>query len=203
VSSVLRETKGLAPSSLHTEKEKRCSHCHLWRDLDNRKAHTDLEVTSVAKNIYKANESRERIKQIIDSDDWEKDKRVKQAQAAAVRRSQAAAPLLEAYSEIEDQYLLVSVLKALWPLDFEKRDDAFRNLLRGYVYDHGLICGIRLQTPTGNMTFEAELGPKNEKVYVFSYDSNSFRPTIQRLSNREDWLRIFFTQAAKLIEPIL
>jgi len=157
----------------------------------------------VAINIYKTNESRDRVKQILEYKSSEKKQQEIQAHTSAVRRSQGAAPLLAAYSEIEDQYLRVSVLRALWPLDFDKRDDAFRSLLLGYIYDHERICGIKIQTPTGRLTFETELDSMNEYVYIYTYDSDSIRPKTHRYSNQEDWIKNFFTQAAMLIDPLL
>lgn len=119
-----------------------------------------------------------------------------------MRRSEGARPLISAYSSLKDQCLSVAALRALWPLDFDKRDDTFKSLLLGYVYEKDLICGVRIQTPTGNMTFETELGSMNEYVYIYTYDSNNIRPTTQRFSNREDWLNIFLMQAAKLVDPL-
>lgn len=155
----------------------------------------------MAINIYKKNESRDLVKHILERKNSEEKQRAIQEHTAAARRSQGMEPLLAAYLDLEDQYLRVSVLRAIWPLDFDKRDDAFRNLLLGYVHHDDLICGIRIRTPTGNMTFVTELGPMNEYVYIYTYDSNGLRPQTRQLTNVEDWLNIFYTETAKLIDP--
>lgn len=156
----------------------------------------------MAINIYEKNETRDKLKQFLERKNSENEQQKVQEYAAAVRRSEGARPLLSAYSNLADQCLRVEVLRAVWPLDFDKRDDTFKNLLLGYVYEKGLICGVRIKTPTGNMTFETELGAMNDYVYIYTYDSNSIRPSTQRFSNGEEWLNLFLMQAAKLIDPL-
>jgi hypothetical protein len=154
----------------------------------------------MARGIFKKNKTVEAVKELVKKREAEFRAAQTKKRADAERRSIAFEPLSVMLSEVEDEYVRVSVLRAIWPLDFDKRPDRIKGLIEGYMLSESLCCGVKVRTATGRIMFETDIDGQGKISYIYSYESMGMRPVTREFSSREDWLQAFLYEMTKLIE---
>lgn len=142
------------------------------------------------------NQTLERLRQIAQGQSADdSDIRRRQAKCAEL-----AAPLIQAFRDLENQFVKIDVLKRLWPEDYEQRNDRFGGLLINWIGPASNPHGLRLAIPHGTISFEVALRQDESPVFLCVRDIHSQRPAIMEFNNREEWLDYFFKSVAEWIE---
>lgn len=119
---------------------------------------------------------------------------------AAARRHQAFRPLLDAFMDVQDQYVRVESLKAIWPRDFQQRNERARGLLAALLGGERQPHGLRLYIPGGYRTFDVQENWDGTLTYVSARETEGMRPHIVNFSQLEPWLEVFYETMASLLE---
>lgn len=146
------------------------------------------------------NETLTKLKVIVSQAASDQDSAKQQRLSELQRLSNAAAPLLVAYSDLRDQFVSLSVLQQVWPSDYHARRDTVNALFLGYIGEFGIHYGLRFLVPGGQMRFSVEPRANGQLVYVTTWDVCNSRPTSKEYLNCEDWLNHFLRAMSDLIE---
>ena len=118
----------------------------------------------------------------------------------ARQRSEAAAPLLQAFADIQHRFVRIDVLKRIWPSDYQRRPDHARGLVAGVLGGERYPYGLSLFIPGGHAVFEVDLTWDGQLHYVSSRETTSTRPQAARFETPEPWLEEFYQTLAQLLE---
>jgi hypothetical protein len=123
----------------------------------------------------------------------------KQANIAR-QRAAAAVPLFEAFKDVRNQLVKVSVLQRIWPEDFHNKDDHATVLLSDVLGDKRAPYGLRLHIPGGFRRFEVEVLADGNLNYVAVRESLGGRPHVANFNSPEPWLDSFYITMGSLLE---
>lgn len=119
---------------------------------------------------------------------------------SAIRRHEAARLLLQAFSDVQDQFVRVDILKAIWPEDYQRRNDRARGLLAGVLGGERYPHGLRLYIPGGYRTFDVQESWDGTLSYIVARETYGMRPHIAHFSESAPWLDAFYETMAALID---
>ena len=119
---------------------------------------------------------------------------------AAARRHEAARPLLQAFADVQDQFVRVEILKGIWPQDYQRRNDRARGLVAGLIGPEAYPHGLRLFIPGGFRTFDVQEGWDGTLTYVSARETYGMRPHLAHFSEAEPWMDVFYETMATLLE---
>lgn len=114
----------------------------------------------------------------------------------------AAAPLVEAFRDLEDQYVRIEMLREIFPRDYDRRDDRVRGLLVEYLGDAGagLLNGVAFHVPNGEIRFRVSHTRERGLTYLATRNLGTLRASSREFVVREDWIDHFFRIMADLVE---
>jgi hypothetical protein len=122
-------------------------------------------------------------------------------QAGIARRKAAAAvPLFEAFKDVRNELVKVSVLQRIWPENFHDKDDHATVLLSAILGDKRAPYGLRLHIPGGYRRFEVEVLADGSLNYVAVRESLGGRPHVANFNSPEPWLDSFYLTMGSLLE---
>jgi hypothetical protein len=146
------------------------------------------------------NETLSRIRAIAHAEASSRDARRRSSSASLKRRHEAARPLLQAFSDIQNEYVKVDVLRRIWPEDFERRDDRLAGLVTALLGTERYPCGIRIRLPGGYRSFEVEESWDGELRYINARETEGARPSIVQFGDVEAWMESFYQSMAVLLD---
>lgn len=114
--------------------------------------------------------------------------------------AQLAAPLVRAFKDVEKEFVRISILKQIWPIDYHRRDDRVSVLLVGMLGSTDAPYGLKLAVPHGFLRFEVTLKSDGSPVYSCIRDTDGQRPMSMDFANRDSWLEYFYKSIADLVE---
>ena len=116
------------------------------------------------------------------------------------RLSEAAAPLLKAFADVQNAFVRIEVLKRIWPEDYQRRPDQASGLLVGYHGGERFPCGLSLHIPGGSASFEVEETWDGKVFYHSSRDTMGSRPRFWKYESPGPWLDDFYQLLATMLE---
>ncbi|MBK1717686.1 hypothetical protein [Thiocystis violacea] len=114
--------------------------------------------------------------------------------------SELAEPLIRAFKDVEREFVRISVLRQIWPHDYDRRDDRVAGLLIQMIGPEGAPYGLALAVPHGSLRFEVALKTDGSAVFSCTRDTHGQRPSMMDFANGEDWLEFFYKSIADLVE---
>ena len=114
--------------------------------------------------------------------------------------SELAAPLIRAFKDVEKEFVRISVLRQIWPHDYDRRDDRVAGLLISFVGSDEAPYGLKLAVPHGSLRFEVSLKGDGSPVFSCYRDTHGQRPLAMDFANGDDWLEFFYKSIADLVE---
>ncbi|MBK1720982.1 hypothetical protein [Thiocystis violacea] len=114
--------------------------------------------------------------------------------------AELAAPLIHAFNDVEKEFVRISVMRQIWPYDYDRRDDRVSGLLVNLVGPSEAPIGLKLAVPHGFVQFEVSLRPGSPPVFTCVRDTHGQRPLAMDFPNAEAWLEFFYKSIADLIE---
>ncbi|QIK37056.1 hypothetical protein GWK36_02495 [Caldichromatium japonicum] len=144
------------------------------------------------------NQTLQKLRQITQGDAANgEDSAIRKCQAAC---AELAAPLIQAFHDLENEFVKIDMLKKLWPDDYDQRNDRVSGLLIAWIGSQAKPHGLRLAVPYGSLTFEVALRQDGSPVFLCVRDIHSQRPAIMEFNSRDEWLEFFFKSIAEFIE---
>lgn len=114
--------------------------------------------------------------------------------------SELAAPLIHAFKDVEREFVRISVLRQIWPHDYDRRDDRVAGLLIQMIGPAEAPYGLAMAVPHGSLRFEVGLKVDGSAVFSCTRDTHGQRPSMMDFANSEDWLEFFYKSIADLVE---
>lgn len=114
--------------------------------------------------------------------------------------AQLAAPMINAFREVEQQFLRISVMQQIWPQDYDRRDDRVTGLLVSVLGPERAPYGLKFLVPHGSLRFEVVLEPGGSPKFICIRDTDGQRPMSMDFTDAESWLEFFYKSIADLIE---
>lgn len=114
--------------------------------------------------------------------------------------SELAAPLIRAFRDVETEFVRISVLRQIWPHDYDRRDDRVAGLLLAMIGPEQAPYGLKLAVPHGALSFEVTLQSDGSPVFSCIRDTHGQRPMPMDFPNSDAWLEFFYKSIADLIE---
>lgn len=111
-----------------------------------------------------------------------------------------AAPLIRAFKDVEHEFVRISVLRQIWPYDYDRRDDRVAGLLLAMIGPEQAPYGLKLAVPHGSLQFEVTLKRDGSPVFSCVRDTHGQRPSAMDFANGQDWLEFFYKSIADLVE---
>jgi hypothetical protein len=131
----------------------------------------------------------------------EQEREAEQARRARLsEQAEAAQEIIRAFGDLQDQFVQVSVLKRIWPMDYQRRDDRLKGLLTRVLTEEGEPYGIELEVPGGHMRFTVQRMDEGTMRFSATRDSGSVRPQVMDFVERQDWLAFFYRTMAQIID---
>ncbi len=121
-------------------------------------------------------------------------------QAVCDSCSELAKPLIEAFRDVEHEFVRISIMRQIWPHDYDRRGDQVSGLLANFIGPRDAPSGLKLLVPHGSLQFEVALQLDGSAVYSCFRDTNGQRPLTMDFPNAEAWLEFFYKSIADLIE---
>lgn len=115
-------------------------------------------------------------------------------------RAQLAAPLIDAFRDVEQQFVRISVMRQIWPRDYDRRDDRLAGLLVSMSGPEQAPYGLKLLVPQGSLRFEVLLEASGAPRFICIRDTLGQRPAAMDFTDAESWLEFFYKSIADLIE---
>lgn len=115
-------------------------------------------------------------------------------------RAKFAAPLLRAFTDVEREFVRVTVLQQIWPTDYHQRDDRVAGLLVAKLGPETAPYGLKIAMPNGFLSFEVTLQTDDLPVFRCIRDTTGQRPSSMDFPNGEHWLEYFYKIIADVIE---
>jgi hypothetical protein len=116
------------------------------------------------------------------------------------RLSEAAAPLVKAFADVQNTFVRIEVLKRIWPEDYQRRPDQASGLLIGFHGGERYPVGLSLHIPGGSASFEVEETWDGKIIYRSSRETLGSRPRFWNYESPGPWLDDFFQLMASLLE---
>jgi len=116
------------------------------------------------------------------------------------RLSKEAEPLLEAYADLQNQFVRITILKQIWGPEFDVRGDRLNDLLLGYIEERGERYGIRFRAPSGQIRFFVDARSDGKFVYRATSDVGDAHSKAREFVDRDEWLRYFLSIMAQMVE---
>lgn len=129
----------------------------------------------------------------------EEDSMVRKQEALA-SCAELAAPLIHAFKDVENEFVRISIMRQIWPHDYDRRDDRVSGLLANLVGPKDAPSGLKMLVPHGSLQFEVVLMLNGTPVYNCFRDTHGQRPLTMDFPNAEAWLEFFYKSIADLIE---
>lgn len=114
--------------------------------------------------------------------------------------AQLAAPLINAFRDIEQQFVRISVMQQIWPQDYDRRDDRVCGLLVSMLGPQQAPYGLKFLVPHGSLRFEVALQADGSPRFSCLRDTDGQRPMSMDFADGESWLEFFYKSIADLIE---
>ena len=114
--------------------------------------------------------------------------------------AQLAAPLLGAFKDVEKEYVRISILRQIWPDDYDRRDDRVSGLLVALLGPEQAPYGLKMALPHGFLSFEVTLKPDGSPVFSCIRDTDGQRPLSMDFPDGGRWLEYFYKIIADVIE---
>jgi hypothetical protein len=114
--------------------------------------------------------------------------------------AELAAPLIRAFRDVENEFVRISVMRQIWPYDYDRRDDRVAGLLINMIGPSESPIGLKLAVPHGFLQFEVTLRPGSAPVFSCVRDTHGQRPLAMDFPNAQAWLEFFYKSIADLIE---
>ncbi|AFL75244.1 hypothetical protein [Thiocystis violascens] len=114
--------------------------------------------------------------------------------------AQLAAPLIRAFKDVENEYVRISVLRQIWPDDYDRRDDRVSGLLMSMPGPERAPYGLKLAMPHGFLSFEATLRKDGSPVFTCIRETDGQRPLSMDFPDSEHWLEYFYKIVADVVE---
>jgi predicted type IV restriction endonuclease len=115
-------------------------------------------------------------------------------------RAQLAAPLIRAFRDVEKEYVRISVLRQIWPDDYDRRDDRVLGLLIMMFGPESAPYGLKMAMPRGFLSFEVTLKSDGSPVFSCIRDTDGQRPLAMDFPDGKGWLEYFYKVIADVIE---
>jgi hypothetical protein len=119
---------------------------------------------------------------------------------AAEQRARAAKPLIDAFRDIQNEFVRIELLKQIWPNDFDRRNDRLAGLLVEWLGGAQRPHGIRLQVPGGFRSFSVDLAGDGNLCYTSTREPHSGRAQYITFQNEEQWMEFFYKTMAYVLE---
>lgn len=116
------------------------------------------------------------------------------------QQAEAAREVIDAFHDLENQYVKVHVLQQVWPMDYHTRDDRLRGLLTSILREDGEPYGIEIEIPGGHLRFTAQMMKDGNMGYSAIRDVGNVRPQVMDFVEKEDWMAFFYKSMAQIIE---
>lgn len=114
--------------------------------------------------------------------------------------AELAEPLIRAFKDVESEFVRISVMRQIWPYDYDRRDDRVAGLLVHMIGPNEAPIGLKIAVPHGFLQFEVVLTPGGAPVFTCVRDTHGQRPLAMDFPNAEAWLEFFYKSIADLIE---
>lgn len=114
--------------------------------------------------------------------------------------AELAAPLIQAFKDVENEFVRISVMRQIWPYDFDRRDDRVAGLLVNTIGPRDAPIGLKIAVPHGFLQFEVIMKPGSPPVYSCVRDTHGQRPLAMDFPTKDAWLEFFYKSIADLIE---
>ncbi|NEV62912.1 hypothetical protein [Thiorhodococcus minor] len=114
--------------------------------------------------------------------------------------AELAAPLIQAFRDVENEFVRITVMRQIWPYDFDRRDDRVAGLLVNMIGPKEAPIGLKIAVPHGFLQFEVIMKPGSPPVYSCVRDTHGQRPLAMDFPSSEAWLEFFYKSIADLIE---
>ncbi|SDY08192.1 hypothetical protein SAMN05421644_12815 [Allochromatium warmingii] len=114
--------------------------------------------------------------------------------------AELAAPLVQAFRDVQGEFVRIAMLRRIWPDDYDQRDDHVAGLLLDWIGPESAPQGLKLAMPGGSLTFEVALKRDGSAVFTCVRDTLGQRPAMMDFANRDDWLEFFYKSIAELVE---
>ncbi|WP_147431155.1 hypothetical protein [Thiocapsa rosea] len=118
----------------------------------------------------------------------------------AQRRHAAALPLLQAFADVQDNFVKIDVLKRIWPGDYDRRPDRVHGLVAAVLGGEAHPCGLMLHVPGGLCSFEVRETWDGKIIYTSSRETTGARHLLWQFDQPEPWLDGFYRTMAGLLE---
>lgn len=114
--------------------------------------------------------------------------------------AQLAAPLIRAFKDVENEYVRISILRQIWPDDYDRRDDRVSGLLMSMPGPEQAPYGLKIAMPHGFLSFEASLCKDGSPVFTCIRETDGQRPISMDFPDGERWLEYFYKIVADVVE---
>jgi hypothetical protein len=121
-------------------------------------------------------------------------------QVSALKRSQAAIPLLNAFNDIKGEFVRIELLKQIWPKDFDRRNDRLVGLVMEVLGGETYPYGLKFYIPGGYRSFAVELGQDESLIYTTTREADSGKPQYVTFRDQEQWMDFFYKTMAYIID---
>lgn len=114
--------------------------------------------------------------------------------------AQLAEPLIRAFKDVENEFVRISIMRQIWPRDYDKRDDRVAALLVATLGPEHAPYGLKLVVPHGFLRFDVSLSTDGSPVFSCVRDTDGQRPMNMDFPDGERWLEYFYKCIADLVE---
>lgn len=146
------------------------------------------------------NRTLENLQSIADEAAAQKRQAEEKRLAELKRLAKEAEPLFDAYADLEQQFVRISILKKIWDKEFDVRGDRLSSLVLGFVEESGQRYGIRFRSPAGQLKFFVDTRVDGAFVYRATSDAGDGRANSKEYIDRDEWMRHFLSVMAQMLE---
>ena len=117
-----------------------------------------------------------------------------------ITKADLAAPLIQAFRDVEQEFVQIEMLKQIWPLDYERRNDRVAGLLVSLLGPPDYPSGLRILIPHGQVSFDIDLKEDGSTLFRCTRETDGQRPRIMEFVTREPWMEYFYRLIADVIQ---
>ncbi len=114
--------------------------------------------------------------------------------------AELAAPLIRAFQDVEKEYVRITILRQIWPGDYDRRNDQVGGLLVMLIGSEQAPSGLKMAMPQGFLTFEVVLKSPDAHVFRCIRETAGQRPLTMEFPDGERWLEYFYKVISDVIE---
>ena len=146
------------------------------------------------------NQTLQKLRQIAQDSTLSTEDTVNRKRQLHASCAELAAPLVQAFRDVQGEFVRITMLSRIWPDDYHQRDDRVAGLLLAWIGPESAPQGLKLAMPNGSLIFEVSLKRDGSAVFTCVRDTLGQRPAIMDFANHDDWLEFFYKSIAELIE---